>query len=218
MSKKTFDFSQYLIPFPSQERVAQPKYSDAEKIELIAQNFAGIMEILGLDLEDDSLKKTPIRVAKMYVEQIFSGLDPARFPKTNLIPNPSSDSTQVVQVNVAFTSFCEHHFVPMSGQATVAYIPGESLIGLSAISSIVHYFAKRPQLQERLTSQIGNALAKLLEIEDVAVYIQAKHFCVLARSQEASACGNMATHCLGGRFKTDENLRREFFELRSSLE
>jgi len=193
--------------FPSP--IVPSKLTEEEKIALIAEKFAAIMEILGLDLTDESLKKTPYRVAKMYVREVFSGLDAGNFPEPSFIPNQSEGG--MVLVKVSFTSFCEHHFVPMRGTAHVAYLPNKRLIGLSKIPRIVRYFAKRPQVQERLTAQIADALALLLETEDVAVSCVAEHFCVIARGVE-DAESHTVTNVLKGEFEKNDSLRREFFE------
>ena len=155
--------------------------SDNKKKEIIAQHFKGIMQTLGLDLTDDSLKGTPKRVAKMYVEEIFNGLDPKNKPKIALFDNKYQYNEMLVEKNITFYSNCEHHFVPIIGKAHVSYISSGKVIGLSKINRIVQYFAKRPQVQERLTNQIGNELKEILDTEDVAVVIDAKHLCVSSR-------------------------------------
>lgn len=187
--------------------------SNEEKIELIADRFRDILEALGLDLSHDSLAKTPYRIAKMYVEEVFSGLDPNNFPEISFFKDEfhHEHKANIVFVKVGFTSFCEHHFVPMTGTAYVAYIPEERLIGLSKIPRIVRFFAKRPQVQERLTAQIADSLAILLDTNTVAVSISAKHYCVIARGVEDEN-GYTITNVLRGKFNTNDNLRREFFE------
>lgn len=184
-----------------------------QKIAFIAERFGEVMEVLGLDLSDPSLARTPLRVAKMYLEEIFSGLDPENFPPITLLPShqKKGSASSAVFVKSTFTSFCEHHFVPMQGVAYVAYCPNETLIGLSKIPRIVNYFARRPQLQERLTAQIADALATLLQTDEVAVSITAQHFCVVARGIENSE-SHATTTALRGRFESEEALRREFFE------
>lgn len=171
------------------------------------------MEVLGLDLSDESLAKTPYRVAKMYVQEIFSGLDPHAFPEVSFFKDEfhHEHHSNMVFVKIGFTSFCEHHFVPMNGIAYVAYIPEENLIGLSKIPRIVRYFARRPQVQERLTAQIADSLAILLDTDNVAVSITAHHYCVIARGIEDET-GHTITNVLRGDFDTNPNLRREFFE------
>ncbi len=155
--------------------------SDNEKIAKIEQHFASIMETLGLDLKDDSLKGTPHRVAKMYVQEIFSGLKSSNKPKVSLFDNKYAYNEMLVEKNIKVHSHCEHHFLPIEGRAHVAYISSGKVIGLSKINRIVEYFAKRPQVQERMTKQIANALKEALETEDIAVLVDANHMCVRAR-------------------------------------
>ncbi|OYQ43034.1 GTP cyclohydrolase I FolE [Flavobacterium cyanobacteriorum] len=154
---------------------------DEEKKERITLLFAEIMDVLGLDLTDDSLKGTPGRVAKMYVDEIFSGLNPANKPKIALFDNKYKYNQMLVEKNITFYSNCEHHFVPIIGKAHVAYISSGKVIGLSKLNRIVQYYAKRPQVQERLTNQIGEELKSVLDTEDIAVIIDAKHLCVSSR-------------------------------------
>ena len=154
---------------------------DDTKIELIQKHFAGIMNILGLDLNDDSLKDTPARVAKMYVKEIFSGLNPANKPQPTLFKNPFKYNQMLVEKNIAVFSNCEHHFVPIVGKAHVAYISNGEVIGLSKLNRIVQYCSQRPQVQERLTIQIANEIKEALGTEDVAVIIDAHHHCVSSR-------------------------------------
>lgn len=196
--------------FPSPIREDIEQLSDEEKIRKIERHFYGIMEALGLDLTDPSLEATPYRVAKMYVKEIFSGLKENEFPQISFFPNHNKDSSLVL-VKASFTSFCEHHFVPMHGRAYFAYVPREKIIGLSKISRIIRYFSRRPQVQERLTRQIADSLSLLLESEDVAVSLVATHFCVIARGVEDDH-GHTITNSLHGKFQTDVNLRKEFFE------
>ena len=154
---------------------------DDTKIALIARHFTGIMEVLGMDLQDDSLKDTPARVAKMYVKEIFSGLNPANKPKPTLFKNPYKYKQMLVERNIAVFSNCEHHFVPIVGKAHGAYISNGEVIGLSKLNRIVQYCSQRPQVQERLTMQIANMLKEALGTEDVAVVIDAHHHCVSSR-------------------------------------
>ncbi len=181
------------------------------KLQEIARHFRGIMNLLGLDLTDPSLAKTPERVAKMYVQEVFSGLDFSTFPSVTLMDNPAltGEHDSLVTVRTGFTSFCEHHFVPMKGNAYVAYVPKDSIIGLSKVSRVVRYFAQRPQLQERLTAQIADSLSLLLNTEDVAILIKATHFCVHARGVQDED-GNAVTQVLRGAFLSDETLRQQF--------
>lgn len=189
------------------------KLTNEEKIAFIAEHFAKIMEVLGLDLTNESLSRTPQRVAQMYVNEIFSGLDPNQFPKISFIEDEfkHADRSNPVFMKVNFCSFCEHHFVPMVGTAHVGYLPNEKLIGLSKIPRLVRFFARRPQVQERLTAQIADSLATLLETEDVAVSLQAEHYCIMARGIEDDEC-HAITHVLRGQFDTKDSLRREFFD------
>lgn len=192
-----------------------PHLSEDEKIEVIAEKYKDIMTVLGLDLDDDSLKHTPHRIARMYVKEIFSGLDYNNFPDVSFFENkfhPSKgESANIVLVKVNFTSFCEHHFVPMRGYAYVAYVPHKKLIGLSKIPRIVRFFAKRPQVQERLAAQIADSLSLLLETENIAISIIAEHYCVIARGIE-NEHSNTVTNILRGLFQTNDSIRREFFE------
>ena len=175
---------------------------DDLKIQLIEKHFAEIMHILGLDLTDDSLKGTPKRVAKMYVKEIFSGLNPANKPKIALFENKYNYNEMLVEKDITFFSNCEHHFVPIIGKAHVAYISNGKVIGLSKLNRIVQYYAKRPQVQERLTVQIANELMNALQTEDIAVYIDAKHLCVSSRGiQDVNSA--TVTSFYGGKFKED---------------
>lgn len=199
--------------FPSPILSPKPKLSKEEKIKRIAASFGEILNTLGLDLKDDSLAQTPYRIAKMYVEEIFSGLEEENFPSISFFKDElhHEHKANMVFVKVGFTSFCEHHFVPMTGLAYVAYVPGKELIGLSKIPRIVRYFAKRPQVQERLTAQIADSLALLLNSNDVAVSINAHHFCVAARGVQ-DECSHTITNVLRGEFNSNANLRSEFFD------
>jgi GTP cyclohydrolase IA len=188
--------------------------SDADKINAITFHFGKIMETLGLDLEDDSLKGTPARVAKMYVREIFSGLDPKAFPAISLFKNTYQYKEMLVERDIQVYSYCEHHFVPFIGKAHVAYFPFEKVIGLSKLNRIVKYFATRPQVQERLTMDVANCLKQILQTEDVAVVIEAKHFCVAARGVEDSDSVTVTSH-LGGKFKIQENKDSFYAAIRS---
>jgi GTP cyclohydrolase I len=185
--------------------------SDDLKIELIESHFKSIMEILGLDLSDDSLAGTPYRVAKMYVKEIFSGLNPANKPAITLFENKYKYNEMLIEKNITFFSNCEHHFVPIIGKAHVAYISNGYVIGLSKINRIVQYYAKRPQVQERMTVQIANELKKILKTDDVAVIIDAQHLCVSSRGiQDVSS--TTVTSAFHGKFKEEEK-RQEFLKL-----
>jgi GTP cyclohydrolase I len=175
----------------------------------IREAMTTIMETLGLDLTDDSLEETPHRIAKMYVNEIFSGLDYSHFPKITVIENKMQVDEMVKVKDISLTSTCEHHFVTIDGMARVAYIPRKKIIGLSKINRIVRFFAKRPQVQERMTQQILVALQTLLETEDVAVTIDATHYCVKARGV-MDASSSTQTTALGGTFKSTHRTRDEF--------
>jgi len=174
--------------------------SDEEKKYRIAGHFTEVMDILGLDLNDDSLKGTPERVAKMYVEEIFSGLNPKNKPKVALFDNKYQYNQMLVEKNITLNSNCEHHFVPIMGFAHVAYISSGKVIGLSKLNRIVQYYAKRPQVQERLTNQIANELMEVLDTKDVAVIIDAKHLCVSSRGVEDNASSTITAY-YGGKFQ-----------------
>lgn len=184
--------------------------SDDAKRQRIEQSMQDIMETLGLDLADDSLAETPLRIAKMYVDEIFSGLDYRKFPKITQIENKMQVGQPVQVSNISLTSTCEHHFVTIDGTATVAYIPNSTVIGLSKINRLVSFFAQRPQVQERLTEQVLVAIQALTGTEDVAVSINATHYCVKARGIRDSNSFTK-TSSLGGKFLTNSDLRREFF-------
>ena len=164
---------------------------------------------LGLDLNDDSLEETPHRIAKMYVDEIFAGLNYEEFPKISLIKNKMNTEEMVKVKGIKVISTCEHHFVTIDGLANVAYLPGKKIIGLSKINRIVSFFARRPQVQERLTQQVLVALQTLLETENVAVSMDATHYCVKARGI-MDASSRTETSALGGLFKSDRNLRNNF--------
>lgn len=185
--------------------------SSEEKIEKIASKFQDILEILGMDLTDDSLVNTPLRIAKMYVNEVFEGLDPAKFPKITVIDNKMNYDQMIVVQNINCLSFCEHHFLPIDGYATVAYIPNKKVIGLSKINRIVQYFSRRPQVQERLTKQIVDCLQYVLGTEHVAVHINAKHYCVIMRGIE-DASSTTSTADLRGDFKELQSTREEFLQ------
>lgn len=176
------------------------KMSDNDKKKRIAILFEEIMDVMGLDLTDDSLKGTPQRVAKMYIDEIFSGLNPQNKPKVALFENKYQYNQMLVEKNITFYSNCEHHFVPIIGRAHIAYISSGKVIGLSKLNRIVQYFAKRPQVQERLTNQIANELKKILNTEDIAVIIDAKHLCVSSRGIKDDTSATVTCY-YGGQFK-----------------
>lgn len=184
--------------------------SDEDKMNKIEFHFKEIMETLGLDLKDDSLKGTPQRVAKMYVKEIFSGLNPANKPKIALFENKYQYNQMLVEKDITFYSNCEHHFVPIFGKAHVAYISNGKVIGLSKLNRIVQYYSKRPQVQERLTMQIAKEIQKVLQTEDVAVVIDAKHLCVSSRGVQDINSATVSSF-YGGKF-AEENTRQEFLK------
>ncbi|QRR00003.1 GTP cyclohydrolase I FolE [Dyadobacter sandarakinus] len=181
---------------------------DETKIELIEKHFRHIMEIMGLDLNDDSLKGTPKRVAKMYINEVFSGLDPKNKPSITLFDNKYNYDQMLVEKDITVFSNCEHHFVPIYGKAHVAYISSGKVIGLSKLNRIVEYFSRRPQVQERLTVQIATELKKALGTEDVAVVIDAQHMCVQSRGIRDSGSSTVTAY-YGGKFE-QEMTKREF--------
>lgn len=183
--------------------------SAEEKRQRIQAHFTEIMKVLGLDLTDDSLVDTPRRIAKMYVDEIFGGLDYRHFPKLTVVENKMRCDEMIRIGDIDLSSTCEHHFITIDGTATVAYIPKSKVIGLSKINRIVAFFARRPQIQERLTEQVLLALQTLLETDDVAVSITATHFCVKARGV-MDANSHTTTTALGGAFKLSPETRREF--------
>ena len=180
-----------------------------EKYDRVKAAFADIADALGLDLSDDSLEETPHRIAKMYVDEIFSGLNYDNFPKISVIENKMHVEEMVKIDDISVISTCEHHFVTIDGKSRVAYIPSDKIIGLSKINRIVRFFSQRPQVQERLTQQIMVSLQTLLETDDVAVRIDAMHYCVKARGV-MDAGSRTETTALGGAFKTDPQIRSQF--------
>ncbi|SEB44213.1 GTP cyclohydrolase I [Tenacibaculum sp. MAR_2009_124] len=179
--------------------------SDNKKKQKIADLFSQIMDVMGLDLTDDSLKGTPQRVAKMYIDEIFSGLNPENKPKIALFDNKYQYNQMLIEKDIQFYSNCEHHFVPIIGKAHVAYISSGKVIGLSKLNRIVQYYAKRPQVQERLTNQIAIDLQNILDTEDVAVIIEAKHLCVSSRGVKDDSSSTV-TCFYGGAFNKQEKI------------
>ncbi|MFY0631440.1 MAG: GTP cyclohydrolase I FolE [Flavobacteriaceae bacterium] len=183
--------------------------SDEEKKKKISSLFGEIMDVMGLDLSDDSLKGTPDRVAKMYIEEIFSGLNPKNKPKIALFDNKYQYNQMLVEKNITLYSNCEHHFVPIFGKAHIAYISSGKVIGLSKLNRIVQYYAKRPQVQERLTNQIAEELKEVLQTEDVAVIIDAKHLCVSSRGIKDDTSATVTSY-YGGKFNTPSKINELF--------
>lgn len=186
------------------------KLTKEEKIDIIKDDVRHIMETLGLDLSDDSLKGTPNRVAKMFVKEIFGGLDPDKKPKASTFENKYKYGEMLVEKNITVYSTCEHHLLPIVGKAHVAYISSGTVVGLSKMNRIVDYFAKRPQVQERLTIQIVEELQKVLGTKDVACVIDAKHLCVNSRGIRDIESSTVTSE-FGGKFK-DKQTRREFLD------
>ena len=184
------------------------KIDDELKIELIEKNFREIMNILGLDLGDESLKDTPKRVAKMYVKEIFRGLNPDNKPQPTLFENKFKFNEMLVERDITIYSYCEHHFVPITGKAHIAYFPKNHVIGLSKLNRIAQYYAKRPQVQERLTIQIANDLKDTLQTDDIAVIIDADHMCVASRGVN-DVNSSTVTSSYSGKF-INNDARKEF--------
>jgi GTP cyclohydrolase I len=203
---------EHLVKMGVETPIKKRNLDRKDQIDIIEGNFAEIMRALGLDLTDDSLIDTPKRVAKMYVNEIFWGLDYDAFPKCTTVDNKMKYNEMVVERNVNVQSNCEHHFVIIDGLATVAYVPKDKVLGLSKINRIVEYFSKRPQIQERLTEQVFHALQFILETEDVAVLIDARHYCVKSRGVEDTGSSTVTVR-LGGGFKTDPAARAEFLSI-----
>jgi GTP cyclohydrolase I len=206
------DISKDFIKYPAKTSIDKNhKLNDEKKIEIIASHFGAIMKTLGLDLNDDSLKDTPHRVAKMFVKESFSGLNPANEPSVTLFENKYQYNKMLVEKGITLYSYCEHHFVPIIGKAHVAYISKGKVIGLSKINRLVQYYAKRPQVQERLTNQIGEALKKAIGTEDVGVVIEADHLCVASRGIKDTGSSTVTTF-YSGKFLNEE-MKREFLSL-----
>ena len=186
--------------------------SRTDKIDKIEEHFVEIMKLLELDLSDDSLVDTPKRVAKMYVNEIFWGLDYEAFPKCTAVDNKMKYDEMVIERNINVKSNCEHHFLVIDRVATEAYIPNEKVLGLSKLNRVVEYFAKRPQIQERLTEQVYHALSYILDTENIGVIVDAQHYCVKSRGVEDVGSSTI-TSKLGGCFKNDPAVRNEFMNI-----
>ena len=200
---------QALVDAGLETPMVENDYSEEEKYQRIKASFTDIVTTLGLDLSNDSLQETPHRITKMYLNEIFSGLDYSNFPKITTIENQMGTDETVKVKNINLTSTCEHHFITIDGFATIAYIPKEKVIGLSKINRLVRFFAQRPQVQERLTRQLMVAMQTLLDTPDVAVFIDATHYCVKSRGVMDSD-SSTETLALGGQFKKNPSLRSEF--------
>lgn len=201
----------YLLELGIETPMTESEVTDEDKRKVIKNAVTDIMTVLGLDLSDDSLAETPKRISKMYVDELYAGLDYENFPKITTIENKMEYNTMLLERHIAVKSTCEHHFVAFMGEAFVAYIPNEKVIGLSKINRIVEFFSRRPQVQERLTEQIFHTLCYLLETENVAVVIKAAHFCVKLRGVE-DVNSDTITSRLGGAFLEKEKLRDEFYQ------
>ena len=201
------DEKEEAVEFSSQRQLL----NEEEKIKLIAYHFKGIMETLGLDLTDDSLKESPERVAKMYVKEIFSGLNPDTKPQVTLFENKYQYNKMLIEKNISLYSYCEHHFVPIIGKTHVAYISKGKVIGLSKINRIVQYYSRRPQVQERLTIQIAEGLKKAIGTENIAVVIDAVHLCVASRGIKDTNSTTITSH-YSGKFLNEET-KYEFLSL-----
>jgi GTP cyclohydrolase I len=187
-------------------------YGKGAQVAGISSKFADIMTIMGLDLTDDSLIDTPSRVGKMFVGEIFKGLDYSNFPKCTIVDNKFNYDEMLLERNIIVNSTCEHHFLPIVGFAHVAYIPNKKVLGLSKLNRIVDFFCKRPQIQERLSCQIFETLRHILDTDNIAVCIEAEHMCVRTRGVE-DACSDTITSKLGGDYKTKSEVRAEFYSL-----
>ena len=203
---------QFLIDKGVETPMVDNGLTDDEKIAEIKDKFTDIMNALGLDLADDSLIDTPNRVAKMYVKEIFFGLDYKHFPKATTVDNKMKYDEMVIERNINVQSNCEHHFVIIDGSCHISYIPKNKVLGLSKLNRIVQFFSKRPQIQERLTEQIYYALSYILDTEDIGVIIEAAHYCVKSRGiQDVNS--DTVTSKMGGCFKTDPEARKEFLSI-----
>ena len=203
---------QFLIDKGVETPMVDNGLTESEKIAEIKDKFTDIMNALGLDLQDDSLIDTPSRVAKMYVNEIFFGLDYKYFPKATTVDNKMKYDEMVIERNINVQSNCEHHFVIIDGSCHISYIPKNKVLGLSKLNRIVQFFSKRPQIQERLTEQIYYALSYILETDDIGVIIEASHYCVKSRGiQDVNS--DTVTSKMGGCFKSDPEARKEFLSI-----
>jgi len=203
---------EYLIANGVETPILESKLNESEKIDLIKDNMETVIDVLGLDRQDDSIGGTADRVAKMYVSELCFGLSYNRFPKITTFDNKMKYDQMVIQKDITFHSLCEHHFVNFNGMAQVAYIPKDKVIGLSKLNRVVNFFARRPQVQERLNEQIYYALQYVLNTDDIAVLVEAEHLCVKSRGIGDQNSG-MTTSKLGGAFFEDARLRNEFMQL-----
>jgi len=204
--------NKYLIKKRVQTPMSHDIFCEDDKLSVIEGEMRCIMEMLGLDLEDDSLKETPKRVAKMFVNELFWGLEECNFPKCTVVDNKMKYDEMVLEKNIKSMSNCEHHFVTIDGVAHIAYIPNKKVLGLSKLNRIVEYFSRRPQIQERLTEQIFYALECILGTSDIAIVMEGEHYCVKSRGVE-DINSSTITSKLGGVFKTKPTVRAEFMSL-----
>lgn len=209
MSKETAYSARAILEGVTKTPTVDNGLSDAEKITRIEASMRDVLTTLGLDLENDSLRESPARIARMYVNELFSGLKAENFPKITVIENDMQYDQMIVVRDVKTLSTCEHHFVTIDGLATIAYIPNRKVIGLSKINRIVNFFSRRPQVQERLTKQIADCLEHVLGTESVAVHINARHYCVISRGVRDGA-STTVTSDLRGDFKRRPETRTEF--------
>jgi len=200
------------IPIENPLRKDAFAFDDEVKIQLIRQKFEEILHIIGLDLKDDSIKETPNRIAKMYINEVFSGLNPKNRPNITLFKNTYKYDSPLIELNIPFTSFCEHHFVPIVGIANIAYIPNEYVIGLSKLHRLTNFYAKRPQVQERLTKQIHQDLKNLLKTENIGVVLKATHSCISCRGVEDSGSSTISS-AISGKIKDDVVANSKLFGL-----
>ena len=210
--KLGLEVQEYLIEKGVETPIVKSRLVESEKIELIRDNMETVIDVLGLDRKDDSIGGTADRVAKMFVKELCYGLSYNRFPKISVFENKMKYDSMVIQKDITFHSLCEHHFVNFNGMAQVAYIPNGKVIGLSKLNRVVNFFARRPQVQERLNEQIFRALEYVLGTSDIAVLISAEHLCVKSRGIGDQNSG-MTTSKLGGAFFDDPRLRNEFMQL-----
>ena len=209
------EVQEYLIQKGVETPIVESRLVETEKIDLIRDNMETVIDVLGLDRKDDSIGGTADRVAKMLVKELCYGLSYNRFPKISVFENKMKYDSMVIQKDITFHSLCEHHFVNFNGMAQVAYIPNGKVIGLSKLNRVVNFFARRPQVQERLNEQIFRALEYVLGTSDIAVLISAEHLCVKSRGIGDQNSG-MTTSKLGGAFFDDPRLRNEFMQLARS--
>ena len=210
--KLGYEVRKYLIKKGVETPIVDVKLGRDEKIDLIRANMRTIIEVLGLDTKDDSISGTAARVGKMYVDELCAGMDYERFPAVTRFDNKMGYNQMVLQKDITFHSMCEHHFVNFHGLAQVAYIPNGNVVGLSKLNRVVNFFARRPQVQERLTEQVFRALQLILGTDNVAVYMECDHFCVKARGVE-DVNSSMVTSRLGGAYFDIPEARSEFMSI-----